>query len=253
LCGALGAATGFARVGTASYRAAMRSMFLCLLLLLGGFRLAAAEATNVIGNVVVLGDSLAAGYGVEPEQGFVALLEEKVSEAKLPFTVVNAGVSGDTTSGGSRRIDWLLRRPISVLVLELGGNDGLRGIDPGSTRTNLQTIIDKTKARYPKAKIVVAGMEMPKNMGTEYTDEFRAVFKDVAKENGAALIPFLLEGVGGDPKLNQPDMIHPNPEGHRIVAENVWKVLKPVLEATDPTEATKQDEKQRWAREPSVR
>lgn len=228
-------------------------MFLSLVLLLGGVHLRAAEATHVLGNVVVLGDSLAAAYGVEPEQGFVALLGEKVGEAKLPFTVVNAGVSGDTTSGGSRRIDWLLRRPISVLVLELGGNDGLRGIDPGATRTNLQTIIRKTKARYPKARIVVAGMEMPSNMGTEYTDEFRAVFKDLAKENGAALIPFLLEGVGGDPALNLPDMIHPNPEGHRIVAETVWKVLRPVLEATDPTEAAKQDEAQKWAREPSVR
>ncbi len=231
----------------------MRLMFLVVVLLLGGVRLGAAEGTNGVGNVVVLGDSLGAGYGVDPEQGFVALLDGKIREAKLPFIMVNAGVSGDTTSGGSRRIDWILRRPISVLVLELGGNDGLRGIDPGSTRTNLQTIIRKTKARYPKAKIVVAGMEMPKNMGTEYTDEFRAVFQDVAKDNEAALIPFLLEGVGGDPALNQPDMIHPNLAGHRIVAENVWKVLKPVLEATDPMDAVKQDAKRESSKEASMR
>ncbi len=189
---------------------------------------ASAQATNRA--VLVLGDSIAAGYGVEPEEGFVSLLQKKVQEAKLPFTVVNGGVSGDTTSGGLRRIDWLLRRKIDVLLLELGGNDGLRGITPGASRTNLQAIIDKTKAKYPDVRVIVAGMQMPTNMGRDYTDEFAAIFKTVAKQNAATLIPFLLQGVGGDPKLNQPDMIHPNPAGHRIVAENCWTALKPVLD-----------------------
>lgn len=187
-----------------------------------------AQTTNR--TVLVLGDSIAAGYGVDPEEGFVSLLQKKVQEAKLPFTVVNGGVSGDTTSGGLRRIDWLLRRRIDVLLLELGGNDGLRGITPGASRTNLQAIIDKTKAKYPEVRVIVAGMQMPTNMGRDYTDEFAGIFPTVAKQNGARLIPFLLEGVGGDPKLNQPDMIHPNPKGHGIVAENCWKVLRPVLE-----------------------
>ena len=189
---------------------------------------ASAQATNRA--VLVLGDSIAAGYGVEPEEGFVSLLQKKVQEAKLPFTVVNGGVSGDTTSGGLRRIDWLLRRKIDVLLIELGGNDGLRGITPGASRTNLQAIIDKAKAKYPDVRVIVAGMQMPTNMGRDYTDEFAAIFKTVAKQNAATLIPFLLQGVGGDPKLNQPDMIHPNPAGHRIVAENCWTALKPVLD-----------------------
>ena len=231
----------------------MRVMFLMLLVALGDWRLGAAEATNQLGNVVVIGDSLAAAYGVEPEEGWVARLDAKIREAKLPFTMVNAGISGDTTSGGARRIDWVLRRPVSVLILELGGNDGLRGIDPGSSRTNLHTILRKTKARYPQAKLVVAGMEMPSNMGREYTESFRQIFAEVAQEHGATLIPFLLEGVGGDPKFNLPDLIHPNPEGHQRVAEHVWKTLRPILEATSPTAAVEQDAKQKWAREPAVR
>jgi acyl-CoA thioesterase I len=231
----------------------MRVMFLMLLVALGGWRLGAWEPTNEPGNVVVIGDSLAAAYGVEPEEGWVARLGAKIREAKLPFTMVNAGISGDTTSGGARRIDWVLRRPVSVLILELGGNDGLRGIDPGSSRTNLHTILRKTRALYPKAKLIVAGMEMPSNMGREYTESFRQIFADVAKEHGATLIPFLLEGVGGDPKFNLPDLIHPNPEGHRRVAEHVWKTLKPILEETDPKQAVQQTEAQKWAREPSIR
>ncbi len=189
---------------------------------------ASAQTTNR--TVLVLGDSIAAGYGVDPEEGFVALLQKKVQDAKLPFTVVNGGVSGDTTSGGLRRIDWLLRRRIDVLLLELGGNDGLRGITPGASLTNLRAIIAKTKAKYPDVRVIVAGMQMPTTMGRDYTDEFAAIFPTVAKQSGATLIPFLLQGVGGDPKLNQPDMIHPNPAGHRIVAENCWTALKPVLD-----------------------
>jgi acyl-CoA thioesterase-1 len=180
--------------------------------------------------VVVLGDSLAAGYGLDPSESFPALLQKKVDAAGMKFTVVNAGVSGDTTSGGLRRIDWLLKRPVDVLVLELGGNDGLRGIPVGVTKTNLQAIIDRTKQKNPRAQIVIAGMQMPPNMGVDYTTSFAKLFPDLAKANNAALVPFLLEGVGGKPELNLPDLIHPTAEGQKIVATNVWNVLKPVLE-----------------------
>jgi acyl-CoA thioesterase-1 len=179
--------------------------------------------------ILILGDSLAAGFGVDSEEAFPALLQSKIDGAGLKCEVINAGVSGDTTAGGLRRIDWLLRRKIDVLVLELGGNDGLRGISPATTRTNLQTIIDRTKAKYPQVRIVIAGMQMPPNMGEEYTTAFRQVFPELAKANKAALIPFLLEGVGGKTEFNLPDQIHPNPEGHRIVADNVWKILEPLL------------------------
>lgn len=181
--------------------------------------------------VVILGDSLAAGFGLDPSEAFPAVLQKKVDEARLPFIVVNAGISGDTSAGGLRRIDWLLKRRVDVLVLELGGNDGLRGIPVGTTRTNLQSIIDRTKQKYPQAQIVIAGMQMPPNMGAEYTAAFEKIFPEVAKANKAALIPFLLEGVGGKPDLNLPDLIHPTAEGQKLVANNVWAVLKPVLES----------------------
>ncbi len=184
-------------------------------------------ATNF--SVVLLGDSLAAAYGLDPSQGFAALLQKRIDSLSLPFTLVNAGVSGDTTAGGLRRIDWLLKRPVDVLILELGGNDGLRGIPPASTRTNLQAIIQKTRARHPNAKIVLAGMQMPPNMGESFAREFREVFPEVAKSHKTALIPFLLENVGGIPELNLPDLIHPTAKGHQLVAENVWKTLEPVL------------------------
>jgi len=181
--------------------------------------------------VVVLGDSLAAGFGVEPEQAFPALLQKKIDAAGWAYTVVNAGLSGDTSADGLARIDWLLRRRIDVLVLELGGNDGLRGIPVSATRTNLQGILDRVAQKYPRVRLIVTGMQMPPNMGEEYTTAFRKVFPELAATNHAALVPFLLEGVGGKPELNQDDRIHPNPAGHEIVADNVWAVLKPVLEA----------------------
>ena len=184
--------------------------------------------------VVVLGDSIAAGAGVEPSEAYPALLQEKIKAAGLNFTVVNAGVSGDTSADGLNRINWLLRRPIDVLVLELGGNDGLRGVPVSTTETNLQTIIDRVKQKYPAARVVIAGMQMPKNMGEDYTTAFKNIFPALAKRNHAALVPFLLEGVGGRPELNQPDHIHPTAAGHRIVAENVWKVLEPVLTGGSP-------------------
>jgi acyl-CoA thioesterase-1 len=142
---------------------------------------------------------------------------------------VNAGVSGDTSAGGLRRLDWILREPVDVLVVELGANDGLRGQDPRATGRNLRDIVGATRARYPDAAVVIAGMEAPPNLGEEYTRAFRSVFPDVADDTGAELVPFILDGVAGIPELNQGDGIHPTPEGHRIMARTVWPVLEPIL------------------------
>ena len=187
---------------------------------------AAAASTKT---VVFLGDSLTAGLGVQPTEAFPALVGEKIREAGLPYQVENAGLSGDTSAGGLRRIDWLLQRRIDLLVLELGANDGLRGLDLKSMKTNLQSIIDKTKAKNPQVRIVLAGMQVPPNLGAEYTSGFQRVFNDLARENNATLIPFLLEGVGGHRELNQQDLIHPSPAGHRIIADLVWRTLEPIL------------------------
>jgi acyl-CoA thioesterase-1 len=178
-----------------------------------------------------LGDSITAGYGLEPSQAFPALIEDKIEAKRWNFKVVNAGQSGDTSAGGLNRMDWLLRSRIDVLVLELGGNDGLRGLPAETTRKNLQAIIDQTKAKYPEAKIILAGMKVPPNMGRDYSRQFDAIFPDLARKNKAALIPFVLEGVGGVRQLNLPDGIHPTTKGHEIVAANTWKVLEPVLRA----------------------
>ncbi len=179
--------------------------------------------------ILFYGNSLTAGYGVEPAQAFPALVGAKVDSAGLNYTVVNAGLSGETTAGGKSRISWVLRQPVAVFVLELGGNDGLRGIPLSATRQNLQAIIDTVRRKSPQATIVLAGMQIPPNMGTSYTKEFRELYQQIAEKNKAILIPFLLEGVGGIPKLNQRDGIHPTPEGHKIVANTVWKVLRPIL------------------------
>ena len=149
----------------------------------------------------------------------------------MPFEVENAGLSGDTSAGGLRRIEWLLQRPIDVLVIGLGGNDGLRGLPVNSLKANLQAIIDKAKAKNPAVKIVIAGMQMPPNFGADYAAEFARIYAEVAQANNAVLIPFLLEGVGGHRELNQPDLIHPSAAGHRVVAEVVWRTLEPILRA----------------------
>jgi acyl-CoA thioesterase-1 len=190
-----------------------------------------AETPSATGkkSVVFLGDSLTAGLGVQSGEAFPSLVGEKISAAGLPFDVENAGLSGDTTAGGLRRIDWLLQRRIDVLVIELGANDGLRGLDLKSMKTNLQTIIDKTKAKNAQVKIVLAGMQVPPNLGADYAAGFQRVFNELAQENNATLIPFLLEGVGGHRELNQADLIHPSPAGHRIIAELVWRTLEPIL------------------------
>ena len=179
--------------------------------------------------VVFLGDSLTAGLGVQPTEAFPALIAEKIRAVALPFEVENAGLSGDTSAGGLRRIDWILQRRIDVLVLELGANDGLRGLQLNSMKANLQAIIDKAKAKNPQVKIVLAGMQVPPNLGAEYATGFEKVYAELARENNAMLIPFLLEGVGGHRELNQQDLIHPNAAGHRLVADLVWRTLEPLL------------------------
>lgn len=200
-------------------------MLLCSLLV---FR-QSALATDGRGTILVVGDSLTAGYGLEFDEAYPAVLQKWIDRAGLPFEIVNAGVSGDTSAGGAGRIAWLLKRKVDVLLLELGANDGLRGISLDSTKRNLQTIIDEVLKSNPKARIVVAGMQVPPNLGPEYTSRFRTLFEELADENQAILIPFLLESVAGRPEFNLPDGIHPTREGHEIVAENVWKRLGPVL------------------------
>lgn len=179
--------------------------------------------------VLFYGNSLTAGYGVEPSQAFPALIGQKIDSAGLNYTVVNAGLSGETTAGGKSRISWVMRRPVAVFVLELGGNDGLRGLPVSATRQNLQAIIDTVRQKSPQATIVLVGMQIPPNMGTTYTKAFRSLFRELADKNKLVLIPFLLEGVGGVSSLNQSDGIHPTPAGHKMVANTVWEVLKPVL------------------------
>lgn len=179
--------------------------------------------------ILFFGDSITAGYGIEEEQAFPALIQQKIDSLGWNFKAVNAGLSGETSAGGLRRIDWMLRQPVSVFVLELGGNDGLRGIDLDVTQQNLQKIIDKVEKRYPEARIIVAGMQVPPNLGPEYTEKFKEMYPELAKKNDATLIPFLLEGVGGNPDLMQSDGIHPNVKGNRVMAETVWDSLKPML------------------------
>ncbi|MGI8956101.1 MAG: arylesterase [Chthoniobacterales bacterium] len=186
------------------------------------------------GTILFLGDSLTAGLGVQETGAYPALIEQKVKEKNLPFTVVNAGISGDTTAGGLTRLDWVLQKKIDVLVLALGANDGLRGLPVAQTKANLQAIIDRVKGKNLGVKIVIAGMQVPPNMGGDYVAAFRAVFPDLARVNQTALVPFLLEGVGGHTEMNQADHMHPTAAGHRILADNVWRVLEPLLSANGP-------------------
>ena len=181
------------------------------------------------GTILFLGDSLTAGLGVNQEQAYPALIQEKIREKNLPFDVINAGISGDTTAGGLARLDWVLQKKIDVLVLALGANDGLRGLPVTQTKANLQAIIDRVKTKNPGVKVVIAGMQIPPNMGDQYGAAFRDVFADLARMNGAVLVPFLLEGVGGHDDLTQADHIHPTAAGHKILAQNVWRVLEPLL------------------------
>jgi len=194
------------------------------------FSLVGIVQPNVAPKVILFyGDSLTAGYGLSPEEAFPAQVEKKLNKNEKKVRVVNAGLSGETTAGGLTRLDWVIRQHIDIFVLELGANDGLRGLPLEQTQKNLQQIIDRVKAKFPDIKIVVAGMMVPPNMGPEYTTNFKKIFPDIAKKNNATLIPFLLQDVAGNEKLNIEDGIHPNPEGHKIVADNVVKAIEPLL------------------------
>jgi acyl-CoA thioesterase-1 len=215
--------------------------FLSCFSFLAGFWLAgalsAAEAPSANAadsasrRIVILGDSITAGYGLDPAEAYPAVLQGKVTAAHLPFTVVNAGVSGDTTAGGLRRVAWAVGPGAEILVIALGGNDGLRGLSPKQTAENLAGIVTKAREKNPAVKVFIAGMQMPGNMGADYVGQFKAVFPQVAKDQKATLIPFLLQGVGGIEKLNQADQIHPNADGQKIIAEMIWKVLEKDLPA----------------------
>lgn len=185
--------------------------------------------SSSIKNIIFFGNSLTAGYGLDLSEAYPALIQAKIDSLNLPYKVINAGLSGETTAGGSSRIDWILKQPVHVFVLELGGNDGLRGIPLEETAKNLQQILDKVKEKYPDVKLMLTGMQVPPNMGKPYSENFAKIFGDLASSNKIAFLPFLLEGVGGEPGLNQSDGIHPTAEGQKIVAENVWAVLKELL------------------------
>ncbi len=180
-------------------------------------------------NILFFGTSLTAGYGLDPSEAYPALIQNKIDSLKLPYKVINGGLSGETSAAGVSRIDWLLKQPISIFVLELGANDGLRGLAVPETAKNLQIIIDKVKKKYPEAKFVIAGMQVPPNMGATYANNFKNMFPALAEKNKMVLIPFLLDKVGGVPRLNQADGIHPTAEGDRILAETVWSQIKGLL------------------------
>lgn len=183
------------------------------------------------GRILFVGTSLTAGLGLDPEQSYPALIARRIDSLGLPYEVDNAGYSGETSAGALRRIDWLVRNPVDMLVLETGANDGLRGLSVDSMRANIQAIIDRVRAASPNVRILLVGMEAPPNLGPRYTSEFRKVFPEVAERNGATLLPFLLVGVAGIDSLNQGDGIHPNLEGSRRLAETVWRALVPLLGA----------------------
>ena len=181
------------------------------------------------GRVVFVGTSLTAGLGLDPANAYPALIQAKIDSAGLPYTAVNAGVSGETSAGALRRIDWLLGQPVAVLVIETGANDALRGLDVDTMSANIQAIIDHARKLDPPPAIVLVGMRAPPNLGPEYTRRFRAAFPAIAEKNQVPLVPFLLDGVAGRPSLNQGDMIHPTAQGQQIMAETVWRVVGPVL------------------------
>lgn len=211
----------------------LRTYFKLGVLLATGGVLFAVETPNanaVEKRVVVLGDSITAGYGLDPQEAYPALLQKRIDAAALPYKVTNAGVSGDTTAGGLRRIQWVLgQKGADVLVVALGGNDGLRGVSPAETKKNLAGIVDKARAANPAVKVLIAGMQMPENLGKSFTEQFGKVFPEVAAEKDVTLLPFLLEGVGGDAELNQDDRIHPTAAGQKVIAETVWKGLMELL------------------------
>lgn len=179
--------------------------------------------------ILFFGDSLTAGYGLEVSQAFPAVIQEKIDSLGLDYTVINAGLSGETTASGKNRLEWVLEDDIDIIIIELGANDGLRGVPLTETESNLQSMVDAVQSKLPNAKIILAGMKIPPNMGPEYTSKFESIFPELATSENIKLIPFLLNNVAGIPELNQGDGIHPTVKGQKLVAENVWKVLKPIL------------------------
>ena len=191
--------------------------------------LLALQKNPVPKSILFYGDSLTAGYGLSIDEAFPSIIEKELNKGSVKVKAINAGLSGETSAGGLSRIDWVLKQPLDIFVLELGANDGLRGLPIDQTRKNLQGIIDKVKQRYPNAKIVMTGMMVPPNMGQKYSSEFQIIYPELAKKNNATLMPFLLEGVAGDEKLNQADGIHPTAKGHQIIAKNLGNLLVKLL------------------------
>ena len=188
-----------------------------------------APARDSQRTLLFLGTSLTAGLGLDPDSAYPQQIQRKIDANRLPYQVVNAGVSGETSAGLLRRLDWVLRQPAAVIVVETGANDGLRGLPVSATRATIDGVLSRIRREQPTASVLLVQMEAPPNLGQEYTSEFRAMFADLAREHGATLMPFLLEGVAGEARLNQGDGIHPNNEGERIVADNVWRALQPLL------------------------
>lgn len=179
--------------------------------------------------ILFFGNSLTAGYGIELEDAFPGLTAQRIDSLGLDYRVINAGLSGETTASGLSRLEWFLEEEPAIFVLELGGNDGLRGITPTETKKNLKGIVQMVKSKYPSTRILLAGMQIPPNMGQDFADAFRAVFPELAQEENVTLIPFLLEGVAGDPKLNLPDGIHPTEAGHKIIFGTIWPYLEKLI------------------------
>lgn len=180
-------------------------------------------------NILFFGTSLTAGYGIDPAEAYPSLIQKKIDSLNLPYKVINGGLSGETSAAGKSRIGWLLKQKVDIFVLEMGANDGLRGTSVANATKNMQSIIDQVRSKYPNAKMMIAGMQMPPNMGAKYTADFKAMYPKLAAKNKMVLVPFLLDKVGGVAKLNQKDGIHPTPEGAKILAENVWVHLKDML------------------------
>lgn len=199
------------------------SLLVCLSLLIS---LSSANIQDTKKRIVFFGDSITAGYGLSTEQAFPALIQQKLDSSEMSYEVINAGLSGETSAGGLGRIDWILRSKPDIFILELGGNDGLRGLSLDETEKNLTEMVKRVRAKNPDVVVILAGMQIPPNLGQDYTGRFKNIFAKVAKSTKAELIPFLLENVGGYPELNLPDGIHPNEKGHRIVAETVWNDIR---------------------------
>lgn len=176
--------------------------------------------------ILFFGDSITAGLGVDKSQAFPALIQDRIDSLGLNYEVINGGLSGETSAGGLRRIDWTLQRDIDIMVLELGGNDGLRGIGLNSTKENLQQIIDKVKTTNPDAKIILAGMQVPPNLGQDYTKQFETIYPELAEENNLPLIPMIMDKIGGNKELMQSDGLHPTPRGHKVIANTIWDTLE---------------------------